>query len=198
MYLFCCINNIKPKFIMKKLLLSAAIAVFGLSQINAQEVAEGGQTSKGKWLIEANTGFSAGGGEIGFLQHTANTGFGLLSIDGTTIWSVGSEAGYFVMDDLAIKAGLGYTDYDGTSVFSYKLGAKYYINSQIPVQIDVNGSSIKDADENPLWLGLQGGYAFFLGQNVSIEPGLRYSHSLNEDVIDEGIFEVRIGFALHF
>jgi hypothetical protein len=182
---------------MKKLLLSAAIALFAFSNVNAQD--GGGQTSKGKWLIEANTGFSAAGGsELGYLQHTANTGFGLTSIDGMTIWSVGSEAGYFIMDDLAIKAGLGYTDYDGTSIFSYKVGAKYYILSKIPVQIDVNGSSMKEWDEKPLWLGLQGGYAFFLGQNVSVEPGLRYSHSLNKDVTDEGIFELRVGFALHF
>jgi hypothetical protein len=41
---------------MKKVLLSAlALVVFGFT--NAQEEkAEGGQTSKGKWLIEANTG----------------------------------------------------------------------------------------------------------------------------------------------
>jgi len=183
---------------MKKLFLSAAIAVLGLSQVIAQQTATGGQTSKGKWLIEANTGFSSGGGELGLIQHTANTGFGLVSVDDTTIWSLGAEGGYFLMDDLALKAGLGYSDYDGQSVFSYKLGAKYYIISQIPVQIDVNGASLKDFDENPLWLGLQGGYAIFLGENVSIEPGLRYSLSLNEDFTDEGLFEVRIGFALHF
>ncbi len=183
---------------MKKLILLSIFAIFAIASINAQELAANGQTSKGKWLIEANTGFSAGGGEVGLMQHTANTGFGLVSVDGTTIWSLGAEGGYFVMDDLAIKAGLGYTDYDGESVFSYKLGAKYYIISQIPVQVDVNGASIKDFDENPLWLGLQGGYAIFLGENVSIEPGLRYSMSLNEDFTDEGIFEVRIGFALHF
>tara|TARA_R110002049_G_scaffold76250_1_gene196075 strand:- start:22092 stop:22643 length:552 start_codon:yes stop_codon:yes gene_type:complete len=183
---------------MKKLLLCAAIAAFGLTSVNAQDENNGGQTAKGKWLIEANTGFSGGAGEVGFLQHSANTGFGLMSIDGMTIWSVGTEGGYFVMDDLAIKAGLGYTDYDGESLFSYKIGAKYYIISQIPVQIDVNGASSDVFSDNPLWLGLQGGYAFFLGKNVSIEPGLRYSLSLNEDVTDEGIFEARIGFALHF
>lgn len=183
---------------MKKLLLFAAVVVFGSWNINAQDEVQGNQTSQGKWLIEANTGFSAGGGELGLIQHTANTGFGLVSVDGTTIWSLGVEGGYFVMDDLAIKAGLGYTDYDGDSVFTYKLGAKYYIMSQIPIQVDVNGASIKDFDENPLWLGLQGGYAIFLGENVSIEPGLRYSLSLNEDFTDEGIFTVRVGFALHF
>ncbi len=182
---------------MKKLLLCAAVAVFGFT-MNAQDDTAAGQTSKGKWLIEANTGFSAGGGEIGLLQHTANTGFGLVSVNGTTLWSIGTEGGYFVMDDLAVKAGLGYTDYDGTSIFSYKVGAKYYVTGKIPFQVDVNGSSIKDFDENPLWLGIQGGYAIFLGENVSIEPGLRYSLSLNDKVTDESLFEVRIGFALHF
>ncbi|MFY0715196.1 hypothetical protein J1D01_16140 [Seonamhaeicola sp. NFXS20] len=181
---------------MKKLLMSAAIAVLAFSQVNAQEL-DGNQTSKGKWLIEVNTGFS-GAGQLSLYQHTANTSFGLNSIEGTTIWSVGTEGGYFVMDDLAVKAGLGYTDYDGTSIFSYKLGAKYYVISQIPVQVDLSGASIQDEDDNPLWLGLQGGYAFFLGKNVSIEPGIRYSVSLNEEVTDEGIFEARIGFALHF
>ncbi|WP_111307583.1 hypothetical protein [Confluentibacter sediminis] len=182
---------------MKKLLLSAAIAVFGLSQVNAQDEAVGGQTSKGKWLIEANTGFSTFS-ESSLFQHSANTGFGLSSFDGNTTWSVGAEGGYFVMDDLAIKAGLGYTDLDFTSIFTYKVGAKYYILSMIPLQIDVTGATIKDADENPLWLGLQGGYAIFLGNNVSIEPGLRYSLSLNEEATDEGVFQARIGFALHF
>lgn len=179
---------------MKKLLLSAAIAVFGLLQVNAQEVSEGGQTSKGKWLIEANTGFGGGG----LLGHSANTGFGLTSIDGETIWSIGAEGGYFVIDNLAIKAGLGYTDYEGSSTFTYKLGAKYYISSMIPIQVDVTGASLDEINENALWLGLQGGYAIFLGKNVSIEPGLRYSHPLNENIVDEGIFEFRVGFALHF
>jgi hypothetical protein len=181
---------------MRKLFLIGFFAVGIIFSANAQDSNEG-QTAQGKWLIEANTGF-AGGGELSLYQHTANTGFGLASIDGQTIWSVGTEGGYFVIDDLAVKAGLGYTDFDGTSIFSYKVGAKYYIMSQIPVQVDINGASIDDADDQPLWLGLQGGYAFFLAENVSIEPGLRYSMSLNEDVTDEGIFEVRIGFALHF
>ncbi|AXP82005.1 hypothetical protein CJ739_2940 [Mariniflexile rhizosphaerae] len=177
---------------MKKLLLSAVIAVFAMSNVNAQD---GGQTSKGKWLIEANTGFGGGGGLYG---HSANTGFGLTSINGETLWAIGAEGGYFVMDDLAVKVGLGYADFAGESAFSYKLGAKYYISSMIPVQVDFTGSSVDGFDENPLWLGLQGGYAIFLGDNVSIEPGLRYNLSLNEDFTDEGIFEFRVGFALHF
>lgn len=176
---------------MKKLILSvAAVCAFGLA--NAQEAStdNGGQTAKGKWLIEANTGFGD--------QFLGNTGFGLRSEDGDTSWSIGAEGGYFVMDDLAIKAGLGYTDMGGdVSAFAYKVGAKYYIISQIPVQVDYSGVSVKDADENPSYLGLQAGYAIFLGQNVSIEPGLRYNLSMNNDFYED-VFQVRIGFALHF
>jgi opacity protein-like surface antigen len=156
---------------------------------------DGSQTAKGSWLVEANTGF--GGGDTGF-AHTANTGFGLTSFGDTTIWSIGGEAGYFIEDNLAIKAGLGYSDFDITSAFSYKLGAKYYVINIIPIQVDVTGASFKDVDENPLWLGLQGGYAIFVSDQISIEPGLRYNLSLNKDFTDEGIFEFRIGFALHF
>ena len=155
---------------------------------------DGSQTSQGSWLIEANTGF---GGD-GIAARSANTSFGLFTSGGTTIWSIGAEGGYFIADDLALKAGLGYSDFDGTTIFSYKLGAKYYVISAIPIQVDVTGASIQDSTENPLWLGLQGGYAIFLTDHISIEPGLRYNLSLNEDFSDDGIFEFRIGFALFF
>ncbi|WP_424988978.1 hypothetical protein [Flagellimonas sp.] len=177
---------------MKKTIFMIAVAIGFTFTSNAQD---GTQTDKGSWLIEANTGF--GGGDTG-VAHTANTGFGLVSIDDLTIWSIGAEGGYFIADNLAAKVGLGYSDFDGTSIFSYKLGAKYYIINTIPVQLDVTGASLQDATENPLWLGFQGGYAIFIGDMVSIEPGLRYNLSLNEDFTEEGMFEFRIGFALHF
>lgn len=167
------------------------VSAAGFSQSSGDS--DGGATDKGSLLIEANTGFGAGG-----LGHSANTGFGLTSIDGTTVWSVGAEGGYFIADDLAIKAGLGYTDNDGFSIFTYKLGAKYYAADVIPVQIDFTGASVQDAEENPLWVGVQGGYAWFVADNISIEPGLRYNFSLNEEFTDEGVFEFRIGFSLFF
>jgi hypothetical protein len=175
---------------MKKALVFAALLLAGVS-MNAQDDGPS-QTAEGKWLIEANTGFG------GLAAHGASTSFGISTSDGTTIWSLGFEGGYFVIDDLAIKAGLGYTDFDGSSLFSYKFGAKYYIISQIPVQLDLTGASIKDANENPLWLGIQGGYAIFLNDYVSIEPGLRYNFSLNDQFSEDGIFELRVGFVLHF
>jgi len=172
---------------MKKLFL-AAFAVFAFASVNAQD-SEGGQTSEGTWLIEANTGNAMIG----------TTGIYFASSDGESEYSIGLDGGYFIKDDLAIKAGLGYggsSDDFVSSVLSYRLGAKYYVNSMIPVTLDLTGASIEDADENPLWLGIGAGYAWFIGDMVAIEPGLRYNHSLNEDFTDEGVFQVNIGFTL--
>ncbi len=170
-----------------------ALAVVSFTFANAQDADNAGQTAEGKWLIEANTGFGAPG--------NGNTSFGLTSRDGETIWGIGLEGGYFVMDDLAVKAGLGYNDssFDGdSSQFIYKIGAKYYIMSKIPVEVSYVGESVEDADENASYLGIQAGYAWFLGDNVSIEPGLRYNATLNEDADAESNIQFNIGFALHF
>jgi hypothetical protein len=128
------------------------------------------------------------------------TGLYYTSVDGESIFNIGVDGGYFIMDDLALKAGLGYgsDSAQDTSSFSYRVGAKYYVKSMIPVTLDLTGASIEDANENPLWLGMGAGYAWFIGNNISIEPGLRYNHSLNEDYSDDGIFQFNVGFALSF
>lgn len=94
---------------------------------------------------------------------------------------------------------MGYSDYDGDyNVFAYKLGMKYYIIDQIPVGLDLTGASVKGLDENPFYLGVQGGYAWFPAKNVSIEPTLRYNVSLNDKYDDKGVFQGLIGFVFHF
>mgnify|MGYP000321330261 CR=1 FL=1 len=172
---------------MKKVLLVIAMVAAGFTA-NAQD----GQTAKGKFLIEGNTGFGG--------AHAASTSFSLTNEsfpgggDSVTTYNFGLEGGSFVMDALAVKLGLGFggTSVDGVdSTFSYKIGAKYYINSMIPVQIDYAGNT-NDAS----YLGLQAGYAIFLGDMVSIEPGVRYNLGLG-DSEDNNVFQFNIGFALH-
>ena len=177
---------------MKKLLLIAALAVFTFANVNAQDE-DTNPLGEGTWLVEINTGF----GEA----STSNTAFSLRSVDGNTAWGIGGEAGYFILDDLALKAGLGYGDSniegdDGR--FNWKFGAKYYIAGKFPVAADVNGSSGNDF--SPLWAGVQAGYAWFVADNVSIEPGLRYGIGLNEDAGDGdfNVFGVNIGFNIFF
>jgi len=186
---------------MKKIILTMA-AVFAVSFANAQDKKEkgGSQTAKGKWLIEANTGFGAIEG--------ANTFIGYSSQGDIKRMSIGAEGGYFVMDNLAIKVGLGFNSYDNgvadASGFAYKIGAKYYIMGNIPVQVDYTGASGDlyeggvNGDDTPSYLGLQAGYAWFLGENVSVEPGLRYNVTMNDDFTEDGQFQLCIGFALHF
>ncbi|ARV08744.1 hypothetical protein BTO05_03480 [Winogradskyella sp. PC-19] len=180
---------------MKKLFF-AVLTVFAFSFSNAQDDDSSGATSQGKWLIEANTGNAMLG----------STSFMFSSQDGNTTYNLGLDGGYFVSDNLAIKAGLGFggADIGGSSAssFSYRLGAKYYLSGQFPITVDLTGAS-GDAVENitgdtPFWLGLGAGYAWFVADNISIEPGLRYNLSLNEDFTDEGVFQFNIGFALHF
>ncbi len=170
-------------------LLSIVLILFVFLQVQAQDDSSIGQTDQGSWLIEANTGDALLG----------NTAIYFTSFDGDSMYNFGLDGGYFIMDDLAIKAGLGYgggDDIDG--VFSYRLGVKYYAIDVIPVTIDLTGASIEDADENPLWFGIGAGYAWFISDDISIEPGVRYNLSLNEDFTDEGLLQFNIGFALYF
>ncbi len=175
---------------MKKVLFFAVFTVFAFTASFAQDEDGGGDpTSMGAWVIEINTGF----GE----SSTSNTGFFLRSVDGNTSWGVGGEVGYFVLDDLALKGGLGYSDSGAEGVdgmFNWKFGGKYYVVGQFPVGIDVSGAS--GNDRSPLWLGFQAAYAWFLSDDVSIEPGLRYGLGLNEDAGDGdfNVFGVNIGF----
>ena len=169
---------------MKKLITLGAFALFGAMQ--AQE--NSGATSKGKWVVETNAGTPMhlyGGG----------TGFLLTSADGDTIWNVGAEGGYFVSDNLAVKAGLGYGDYFGSGIFSYRVGLQYYINGKFPVAADFSGISADDDNLN--WLGLEGGYAWFVASNVAITPKVRYNFTLDENK-SASTFQGLIGFSLFF
>ncbi len=177
---------------MKKLILTAAVALFAFTANAQEESTTTSFTAKGRILVEANTGN----------ETVGNTGLYFSSLGDVSRFNIGFDGGYFIQDDLALKVGLGYgmqdNDGDETSSFSYRVGAKYYVKSKIPVTLDLTGSSVEDADEDPLWLGIGAGYAFFLGNNVSIEPGLRYNTSLNEDYTDEGGLQLNVGFVLSF
>lgn len=154
------------------------------------------QITKRRIVIDANTTVGAIGGII---IGGNGTSFLLSKSEGSTIWNIGAEVGYFALDNLAIKFGLGYGIFDDFRLFSYKLGLKYYIVSRVPFQIDFSGQSSEDffGDENPSYLGLQAGFAFFIGNMVSLEPSLRYNISLGDDYF-ENIFQVQIGFSIFF
>ncbi len=173
---------------MKKFLILVAVAAFSFN-VYAQD--GGGALSKGSKFFEINTGSFVVG----------STSFSLTSIDGNTAWSIGAEGGYFVIDNLAIKGGLGYSDSGsdgpGSTSFVYKIGSKYFIIDKIPVGVDFTGASFKDFDENPSYLGIEGGYAWFITDHISLEPKLRYNISMNSDFYDDA-FQALVGFAFYF
>lgn len=172
---------------MKKLLITL-LTVVSLN-VFAQNNKTANQTSKGKILIETNTGFGAG---------PASTGFYLTTRDSNTSWNIGGEVGYFVADNFAIKAGLGVGDTGlagSKTLFSYKLGGKYYFDGRFPVQLDL--SSATNGNYSPMFLGLQGGYSWFIGDIASIEPGIRYNFGMNNDADNLDSFQFNIGFVLY-
>ena len=181
---------------MKKLIL-LTLSLFFAMTVSAQ-------TEKGNWLFEVG---STPFGENTIMQGNS-TGLALFSTDGTTLFSIGAEGGYFVQDNTALKFGLGYTDLDFTTFFTYKFGMKHYANGVVPLQLDITGAVNEDQEDffgggtvetpDPLWLGLQAGYAAFLGENISFEPTLRYNMSLNDDFTDEDIIELRFNFVVFF
>lgn len=175
---------------MKKVVLTI-IMVAVVYTANSQK--NNGQTEKGKYLIELKTQIGGVGGSF------TNTGFSYVNSNGKSAWSAGLDGGYFLADDFALKVGLGYLDSNqgGSSVFTYKLGAKYYLNSKIPFEIDVAGSNTDFFVDKPLFLGLSGGYAFFLGNMLSVEPSLKYSTPLNNKDFLNNEFQFNIGFSIH-
>ncbi len=155
------------------------------------------QMEKGDVFFEANTGLgSASPSSTGFY-------FSSTSLDGggtVTKYNIGVEAGYFIIDQLAIKVGVGYGDNGAETSntnLGFKIGAKYYLKDKFPIQLDLNGGYNKDVLKNPMFVGLQFGYAFFIGDHVSVEPALRYDYSVNNQYAIKGDIQVAVGFVIH-
>lgn len=170
---------------MKKIIfLVIAMITFGITTA---------QTEKGHLFFEVNTNLGA--------ASPSSTGFSFSTekVGPTTVtqYNVGAEAGYFLMEGLALKLGVGYGDDSVNSVLGFKIGAKYYLQDKFPIQLDLNGSYNKVLFANPMYVGLQVGYAFFIGDNVSIEPAVRYDYSVNDQYSTDGIIQLNLGLVLH-
>lgn len=170
---------------MKKLLLLFSL-VFTFALGSAQ-------TQQGSKFLEVGTSFTP--------STVSSTGINFTTSDKLNTFNVGAEGGYFIVDNLAVKAGLGYGDvaYDGNnlgSAFSYKAGVKYYAGGFIPLGVDVNGASIKDSDVNPNYVGLSAGYAWFVGDRISLEPQARYDISTVDAF--KNVFSVGLGINVFF
>ena len=109
---------------------------------------------------------------------------------------------------MAIKGGFGYgkakqkINFDGlsnnpiefeTESIAYSLSLKYYLNNFIPLQLGFEGNKSGDLKNNYV-LG-QVGYAWFIKDNLALEPNVRYGLGLDDS---ESYFGVGIGFSIYF
>lgn len=174
------------------------------------------QFNQGRWLA---------GGSVGFSTVTSKTKTNnSTNTDGTsTNFSLSPEAGYFVMDNLAVGAGLslsaGKSKAEGTPTYTFSSSrmaiypfVRYYLSQPIFFQALIGGGTTKTKTTintttteakagNFLWaLGV--GYAYFLNDFVAIEPFISYQvdTDTNKDTdtkdIGSGLF-LRVAFQVY-
>lgn len=165
---------------MKKLLLSAAVAVFAFASVNAQ-------TEKGKLFVSGNTSLS-------FSSTNATTEFDGEEVgedQKASVFSVTPSIGYFVMDNLAIGVDFSFTSSkeeegefeDTLSSFAVMPTATYYFEAgdklkpYIGVGAGLISTSFGDDDINKssgLAFRGRGGLAYFLSDMIALDFFVQY------------------------
>lgn len=201
---------------MKKIILCAAMAVFGFANTNAQDADGGSNTTQGTWFFGADAG-------ITFVSTKATPEF-----DGnetgeetkTSVISFTPSANYFVMDNLAIGLDLlfqsskeeysepGYSDDYTTTTFAIIPNATYFFadgNFRPFLGAGVGYMSAGGEEDVDKYGGLvikgQGGVAYFINNSVALNFGVEYLNSSlsNKEESDYKIksntFGVGVGFS---
>ncbi len=124
---------------------------------------------KGRFLVETGSGLiSSFGGGTGF-QFVVNE-------YGDNLTNFNFQGGYFVSENLALKAQYGNFSGDGISFQSFQFGAKYYLLGRIPL----NGTlgSIR-SNSSTFVANFSAGYGIKLADNIFLEPaiGILYADS---------------------
>ncbi|RYY68120.1 MAG: hypothetical protein EOO13_13155 [Chitinophagaceae bacterium] len=150
------------------------------------------QTQKGNWLVGGNAGFTSQ------KQDDFKT---------TTI-TFNPNAGYFVMDDLAIGANVQLSsikDDDDDAVTTVALGPfvrYYFVDIGPKAKLFANGSfgfgSIKynESQSFTQW-DISAGPAFFLNPHTALEVVVGYGSQKFKDFEAANSFGLRIGFQIH-
>ncbi len=188
---------------MKKGLLIAAMALFGLS--NAQ-------TEKGTWML-------SGTSTIGFnsLSISVKEGNKSENSPSVSLFAVTPSAAYFVQDNLAIGADLGVLsasvgeskDKVSMTAFTIMPTAKYYFATASKVHpylgAGIGYSSIKvtmpdfwsegttsETVDGFSWKA-NGGIALFVAENVAFDLGLGYNRFTNSETVEGTTYKTSFG-----
>lgn len=172
---------------MKKLLIIAAILL---------TTSAFAQTEKG--MIYLNTQFPIGATA---LQNTMNPSANFATTkDVGDAFGINLNAGYFVIDDLAINAGIGFNYFSpkgetSISNLDFGVGVRYFIKSMFPVGVNYMYSKQK-GDEAINAINLEAGYAWFFTEHVSFEPMVFYAIPFSSG--SKSTFGIKLGLGVYF
>ena len=161
---------------MKKLMLMAAIAVFGLSNVNAQEVEPTYGFDQGSIMLEGGLGFNT--------TKDKNTD------TKTNAFSISPKVGYFLSEDFAVGvqgsfttnttevAGVDTGDVKtfGAGVFAryyfLDLGKRFKTYTELDLGYQSGKNKIADTKADGFGAGLNLGINYFVTENIAISFGL--------------------------
>jgi len=162
---------------MKKVLLIAAVAVFGFSNVNAQETeAPAFGFEQGNIFLEGNLGYNSSNDKN--IEEKTNQ------------FSFNPKAGYFINEDLALGVQLAYnsyteevagTDAEDISAFGAGVFARYYFLdlgkrfktfAEVGVGFETAKDDLADVKANGVGAGLSLGINYFVKENIAITFGL--------------------------
>ena len=186
---------------MKKLLLSAAVAVLGFSEMNAQEAKTYG-FSEGDLFLEGNVGFSS--------TNDKNTD------EKTNGFNISPSVGYFITEDIAIGGRISLESYkeeiagvDTEDNFGFGVGAfgRYYFldlgerfktNAEFGLGYASLDNKIVDVKENTFGAGLGLGINYFVTEKIALSFGLKNVLSFSTSKLDADGAKAVSGFNLGF
>jgi outer membrane protein len=187
---------------MKKLLFTAAIAVLGFTNVNAQEEAKTFSFAEGDIILEGNVGFSS--------QNDKNFD------EKSSGFNVSPKLGYFLSEDLAIGADLSFrsfktevagTDTEDFSGFGAGVFARYYFldlgerfktYTEFGVGYESLNDKIVDSKFNTIGAGLDLGINYFVTEKIALSFGLRNVLSFSSGKSDADGAEAETNFNLGF
>lgn len=162
---------------MKKFLLTAVVALC---------VAFGSQAQ-----INQGTILVGAGSNFGFTNVSPDGG------DSYSEFDLHGKAGYFFLENFGAGVKLDFDKVDEFSTFAFSVFGRYYLNNVIILGASLGTYKVDNDsfDASSTVLGLEGGYAAFITDNIAIEPTLNID--LYSGDIDATRFGLNVGFSLY-
>ena len=170
---------------MRKILISL-VALMTAMSVNAQSLNEiDTPFGEGKFYVNASASSAS-------LSYSKSSDFKL---------GLNAKAGYLFMDNLMALGVVEFNGQNNFDVLTTQIGAGvryYFANNGIFLgliakyaHVKANGSSFSDFRPE-----IHGGYCFFLGRHITLEPEAYYEHSFKDS--DYSGFGLRVGIGVYF